>query len=101
MKPLGLLRERPGVRNLWLALALSYTGSGASLTALTLYAQRTQGTGIAVAAIVVALTIPRLLGPVAGTLADRWDLRRLMVALFRRTRNPEAFTAERDTASSG
>ncbi len=79
MKPLGLLRERPGFRNLWLALSLSYAGSGASLTALTLYAQRTQGTGIAVAAIVVALTIPRLLGPVAGTLADRWDLRRLMV----------------------
>jgi MFS family permease len=79
MRALGLLRERPGFRNLWLALTLSYTGSGASLTALTLYAQRTQGTGIAVAAIVVALTIPRLFGPVAGALADRWDLRRLMV----------------------
>ncbi len=79
VKPLGLLRERPGFRNLWLALTLSYTGSGASLTALILYAQQTQGTGIAVAAILVALTIPRLLGPVAGTLADRWDLRRLMV----------------------
>ena len=79
MNALGLLRRRPGFRNLWLALTLSYTGSGASLTALTLYAQRTQGTGIAVAAIVVALTIPRLLGPIAGTLADRWDLRRLMI----------------------
>jgi MFS family permease len=79
MKALGLLRRRPGFRNLWLALTLSYTGSGAALTALTLYAQRTQGTGIAVAAIVVALTIPRLLGPIAGTIADRWDLRRLMI----------------------
>src|ERR687888_234470 len=74
-----LLRERHGFRNLWLALALSYTGSGAALTALILYAQRSQGTGLAVAAILDALTVPRLLGPIAGTIADRTDLRRLMI----------------------
>jgi MFS family permease len=79
VSPVGLLRERPGFRNLWLALALSYTGSGAALTALILYAQRSQGTGIAVGAILIAITVPRLVGPVAGTIADRTDLRRLMI----------------------
>ena len=75
----GLLSDRPGFRNLWLALTLSYTGSGAALTALILYAQRSQGTGLAVAGILVAITVPRLLGPIAGTIADRTDLRRLMI----------------------
>jgi MFS family permease len=74
-----LLRERPGFRNLWLALSLSYTGSGAALVALLLYAQRSQGTGVAVAAILIAISVPRLLGPLAGTIADRTDLRRLMI----------------------
>jgi MFS family permease len=76
---LGLLRRRAGFRNLWLALTLSYAGTGSALTALLLYAQRSQGTGIAVAAILLALMLPRLLGPVAGAIADRTDLRRLMI----------------------
>jgi MFS family permease len=75
-----LLTDRAGFRNLWLALTLSYTGTGAALAALLLYAQRTQGTGVAVAAILLALALPRLLGPFAGTLADRTDLRRLLIA---------------------
>src|SRR5438045_7289152 len=75
----GLLSDRPGFRNLWLALTLSYTGSGAALTALILYAQRSQGTGLAVAGILVAITVPRLLGPIAGTIAARTDLRPLMI----------------------
>ena len=79
LSALALLRERAGFRNLWLALTLSYTGTGAALTALILYAEDSQGTGIAVAAILVALTVPRLLGPFAGAIADRTDLRRLMV----------------------
>ncbi len=76
----ALLRSRRAFRNLWLALTLSYTGSGLALTALVLYVQRTQGTGVAVAALLIAQTIPRLLGPVAGGVADRTDLRRLMIA---------------------
>jgi MFS family permease len=77
---LALLRDRPQFRALWAALALSYTGSGAALTALTLYVQQTRGTGTAVAALMIAETAPRLLGPLAGGLADRVDLRRLMIA---------------------
>ncbi len=76
---LALLRDRPQFRALWGALALSYTGSGAALTALTLYVQQTRGTGTAVAALLVAATVPRLLGPLAGSVADRVDLRQLMI----------------------
>jgi MFS family permease len=76
---LALLRDRPQFRALWAALALSYTGSGAALTVLTLYVQQTRGTGTAVAALLIAGTAPRLLGPLAGSLADRFDLRRLMI----------------------
>jgi MFS family permease len=74
-----LLARRPGFRNLTAALTLSYIGSGAGLTALVLYVQSTQGTGVAVGALLLAQTVPRLLGPLAGALADRSDLRRLMV----------------------
>jgi MFS family permease len=76
---LALLRARPQFRALWAALALSYTGSGAALTVLTLYVQQTHGTGTAVAALLIAGTAPRLFGPLAGSLADRFDLRRLMI----------------------
>jgi MFS family permease len=76
---LALLRDRPQFRVLWAALALSYTGSGAALTVLTLYVQQTRGTGTAVAALLIAGSAPRLLGPLAGSLADRFDLRRLMI----------------------
>jgi len=76
---LALLRARPQFRALWAALALSYAGSGAALTVLTLYVQQTRGTGTAVAALLIAGTAPRLLGPLAGSLADRFDLRRLMI----------------------
>lgn len=75
----ALLRDRPQFRALWAALALSYSGSGAALTALTLYVQETRGTGTAVAALLIAETGPRLLGPLAGSIADRLDLRRLMI----------------------
>jgi MFS family permease len=76
---LALLRRRPQFRALWAALGLSYAGSGAATTALTLYVQQTRGTGTAVAALLIAATAPRLLGPLAGGIADRTDLRAVMV----------------------
>jgi MFS family permease len=75
---LALLRRRPRFRALWAAVALSYTGSGAATTALTLYVQETRGTGAAVAAFLIAANAPRLLGPLAGGIADRLDLRTLL-----------------------
>lgn len=76
---LALLRRRPRFRALWAAVALSYIGSGAANTALTLYVQQTRGTGTAVAAFLIASNAPRLLGPLAGGLADRVDLRALLI----------------------
>ncbi|MBA3864816.1 MAG: MFS transporter [Solirubrobacterales bacterium] len=76
---LALLRRRRQFRSLWSALALSYVGSGAATVALVLYVQQTRGTGTAVAALLVAEGAPRLLGPLAGGLADRIDLRQMMI----------------------
>jgi MFS family permease len=78
--PIGLLRRRRGLRNLTAALALSYIGNGAGLVALVLHVQSSEGTGLAVGSLFVAQTAPRLLGPMAGAVADRVNLRRLMVA---------------------
>jgi MFS family permease len=75
----ALLRRRRDLRTLTGALTLSYIGSGAGVTALVLYVQSTQGTGVAVGALLLAETLPRLFGPLAGALVDRADLRRLMV----------------------
>jgi predicted MFS family arabinose efflux permease len=47
--------------------------------ALTLYVQDTHGTGTAVAALLIAEGVPRLFGPILGGLAERHELRRLMV----------------------
>jgi MFS family permease len=76
---LALLRRRPQFRALWAAIALSYAGSGAATTALTLYVQQTHGTGTAVAAFLIASQLPRLLGPLAGGIADRTDLRTVLI----------------------
>lgn len=51
---LPLLRRRRRFRALWAAIALSYAGSGAATTALTLYVQETRGTGTAIAAFPIA-----------------------------------------------
>lgn len=76
---LALLRRRPQFRALWAAIGLSYAGSGAATTALTLYVQQTRGTGTAVAAFLIASQVPRLLGPLAGGIADRTDLRTVLI----------------------
>lgn len=76
---LALLRRNHQFRALWGAVALSYIGSGAASTALTLYIQQTRGTGTAVAAFLIAANLPRLLGSLAGGIADRVDLRTLLV----------------------
>jgi MFS family permease len=54
-------------------------GSGAAVTALTLYVQEAHGTGTAVALFLLASQAPRLLGPLAGGIADRVDLRTLLI----------------------
>jgi len=64
------------LRVLWWSRAVSFTGDGVGRTALVLFAA-THGAG-AVSLVLLAIALPRFLGPVAGALADRVDQRRLM-----------------------
>lgn len=61
------------------ARAISFVGDGASATALLLYVQQRTENGLSVGGLVAAATLPRLVAPLAGTLADRTDLRLLMI----------------------
>jgi MFS family permease len=63
-------------RVLWWSRAVSFAGDGIGRTALVLYAA-THGVA-AVSLVLLAVALPRFLGPVAGALADRLDQRRLM-----------------------
>src|ERR1017187_9671890 len=72
----GLLREAPRFRYLWLSRTISSTGIGMSRVALVLLASP-HGPAT-VSAVLLASTLPQLLGPVAGAVADRVDQRRLL-----------------------
>jgi MFS family permease len=75
-----LLRTNASFRRLFLARAASFTGDGAALVALLLYVKSTQQSGTAVGGLLLAMSLPRVIGPMAGALADRMDRRTLMVA---------------------
>jgi MFS family permease len=72
----GPLRSAPGFRTLWLSRTVSFVGDGMGTVALVLLAARAGPT--AVSLVLLANTVPRLLGPLAGALADRIEQRRLM-----------------------
>ena len=74
-----LLRRAPGFARLWAAKAISHVGDGAALVALVVHVQQTQRRGVAVSALLLADTLPPLLGPLAGALVDRVEQRRLML----------------------
>jgi MFS family permease len=74
----GLLRRAPAFRALWLSRTVSLLGDGVSRVALVLLAAR-EGPR-AVGLVLLANTLPRLLGPVAGAVADRVEQRRLLLA---------------------
>jgi MFS family permease len=76
----GLLGGNPAFRALWTARVLSLVGDGVAAVALLLHVEGRQGSGVAVGGLLLAEGLPRMLGPVAGALADRVDQRRLMVA---------------------
>jgi MFS family permease len=71
-----LLRDTGGFRALWLSRSVSFTGDGIGRTALVLTTAR-DGPA-AVSLVLLASTLPRFLGPLAGALADRVEQRRLM-----------------------
>jgi len=75
----SLLRRHAGFRWLWVSRAISYIGDGIALIAFVLHVQGSGGSGTAVAGLLLAAALPSLLGPVAGSIADRVDRRRLML----------------------
>jgi MFS family permease len=73
------IRTSPAFRRLWLARTISHVGDGVALVALVLLVQGSRRTGTAVGALLLASSLPRFLGPVAGVIADRVEQRTLMV----------------------
>ncbi|SCL37632.1 Predicted arabinose efflux permease, MFS family [Micromonospora rhizosphaerae] len=75
---MSLIRSNIAFRRYWSARLISYAGDQLARTALLIAVYDRYG-GTAVALLLLASTAPRLLGPVLGALADRFDQRRLMI----------------------
>jgi MFS family permease len=72
----------PAVRRLWLAQIVSIFGDFLALFAvLSVVSFHFQGTAAQVTMISIAYLLPfALIGPVAGVLVDRWNVKRTMIA---------------------
>jgi MFS family permease len=73
------IRDAPAVRRLLAARTVSHVGDGIALIALVLLVQEDRGTGTSIGALLLATSIPRFLGPLAGVVVDRVEQRSLMV----------------------
>ncbi|MGH3984803.1 MAG: MFS transporter [Pseudonocardiaceae bacterium] len=77
---LRLVRTNRPFRLLWTARTVSFLGDALSLVALMLYVAETTGQALAVAILLlVGDFAPALLGPLTGTISDRFDLKRVMI----------------------
>jgi MFS family permease len=76
---LSVLRTHPEFRSLWAARVISFLGDNIVLVALVSYVYDTKRTGAYIGILLLAQALPRLFGPFAGTIADRFDHRRVMV----------------------
>lgn len=78
---LGLLRERPAFRRLWLADVVSLLGDWLTYVAVSVLAlERGEGL-VAVSLVLVAHALPStLLAPFAGWFIDRLDRRKVLIA---------------------
>jgi MFS family permease len=74
------IRDAPAFRRLLAARTISHIGDGIALIALVLMVQDERRTGTAVGALLLATSLPRFLGPIAGAIVDRVEQRTLMVA---------------------
>jgi MFS family permease len=74
----SLLRRNGQLRILLGARVVSFAGDQVTAVALVLLVHERHGLGSAVAALLVAQTLPQLLGPLAGTLVDRAEQRRVL-----------------------
>ena len=73
-----ILARYPDFRYFWLARVVSLVGDGAATIALVLLVSHRDG-GTGVALLLIAESIPRFFGPVAGALADRLSPRIVLV----------------------
>ncbi len=80
MGSLSLLRASRPVRLLWTARTVSFLGDSLSMVALMLHVADATGRGLAVALLLLAGDFAAaLLGPLTGTVADRFGLKRVML----------------------
>lgn len=80
MGSLRLVRANRPFRLLWTARTVSFLGDSLSLVALMLYVAASTGHALAVALLLlVGDFAPALLGPLTGTISDRFDLKRVLV----------------------
>ncbi len=79
MRRLGLIGRNRAYGLLWTGRTASMLGSTATLYALLLYLTQTGASPAQVGLVLVARALPQALGPLAGTLSDRTDARRVMV----------------------
>lgn len=73
------IRDAPAFRRLLAARTISHIGDGIAVIALVLMVQDERSTGTAVGALLLATSLPRFLGPIAGAIVDRVEQRTLMV----------------------
>jgi predicted MFS family arabinose efflux permease len=76
--PRSPLAADPAFRRYWLGRLTSYAGDQVARTALLIAVFDRQGGG-GVGLLLLVSTAPRLLGPLLGAVADRFDQRRLMI----------------------
>lgn len=74
----GLLRASRNFRLYWIARTVSIAGSQLARVALTAFVFQLGGGATGVSVLLLAMTLPRLFGPLAGTIVDRVDNRVLM-----------------------
>ena len=79
MTRLGLLGRNRAYGLLWTARTASFLGSTVTITALLLYLEQTGASATEVGLVLAARAAPQAPGPLAGTLSDRVDQRRLMI----------------------
>jgi MFS family permease len=78
---MSLLRANPSFRRLWLARLVSFLGDSLGLVALIIYMTEQTDSGAAVGLLLLAGDFtPAVLAPLLGTIADRTEARRTMVA---------------------
>ncbi|APR84400.1 transporter, putative [Minicystis rosea] len=79
---LRLLRAHPAFRRLWLAAIVSQLGDWLSVVAVALLALDRDGGARSIAIVFAAHSLPQaLFSPIAGVVADRFDRRRVLLAV--------------------